>query len=272
MLVKYVYNTEMLPAEIIKHLWSDYRNTYQIRRRTLFTYDHYSQVSSEILQWYDTLTGLYHNSQMLTLEWDQNNNLIQEILYGYNYYSPGWNPQWKYEFDFDATQNITARNSFYFNYSLQQWDHMSMDDLFHDNSWTYSDLLLPYVIDMNSPEYFRHKLDSVVGYQAMGLAWERIQVGKYYYSLYQPIAVDVQQPLRHKVYPNPATTMVTFELPELDGRFRVGLYDLTGRQILHKEFSRQVSFSVCNLSPGVYIYRINGANGLVQTGKLVVGL
>jgi hypothetical protein len=299
----YSYNTAGLLAEIIYHQWSDFHNTYQIRRRTLFSYDQYGRVLTETLQWHDTLTGLFHNSDMITIEWDQSNNIIeeirlfyndsvpgwgpltkqefawdqnknmiQEIQSAFNLFSPGWNPQWKYEFDFDALENPAATRVLYFNDSLQQWDFLSADSLFYDNSWTNADMILPYFAEMNAPEYYRHKLDSVVGYQVHGLLWDHYKLNRNYYSLHQPIGVPQYHPLQHKVYPNPARDMVHIELSETEGRHRIGLYDLTGRQILQQEFCRHVSLSVGDLSPGVYIYRISGANGSVQSGRLVVGL
>jgi len=299
----YVYNMTGLPVEIINHGWSNEHNIYLPTQRTLLVYDTTGLLLSETLQKYDTLAGVYMNHLMVSLEWDtysrlieeiqwvyntslpawipltkkefgwdQNNNLVSEAESAFQLYSMGWDPLWKKEFGFDASNNLSAIHHLDYNQTLQQWVLLNSDLRFHDNSWPMTDLLLPYMTTMNSPDGFRHKLDSIVGFDVDGMVWERRQVSSFYYSLHQTNHVSMHQPIQHKVFPNPAKNTVTFETPETVEHCEVGLFDLTGRQIIIREFNKKVSLSVEDLSPGVYIYRITSSSGQMLSGRLVIGL
>lgn len=82
--------------------------------------------------------------------------------------------------------------------------------------------------------------------------------------------VDNQQWLSY--YPNPSDGLVHFE-GNLEGNLpgEFALYDVSGRIVTSSRLrSARVSFDYEFAEPGIYFFNLTGANGLEQTGKVVV--
>lgn len=83
-------------------------------------------------------------------------------------------------------------------------------------------------------------------------------------------------PTNIKFYPNPFTDHITFEFENLQTSsaqpLSFSLYDMQGRQI-RKEFYQGHSFTFFrkDLANGLYLFRIENQDGLIGTGKLVIG-
>jgi hypothetical protein len=72
-----------------------------------------------------------------------------------------------------------------------------------------------------------------------------------------------------KVYPNPATDAVTFELSEGSREARLELYNSSGkRETLQQLRSQKSEISLEKLRPGLYYYRVQTGRN-VYSGKLV---
>lgn len=69
------------------------------------------------------------------------------------------------------------------------------------------------------------------------------------------------------VYPNPASSIVSFKGKNLDS-YIMSLYNLEGRKVLEKSISEPVNIS--SLSKGMYIYLLSDDAGNKQQGKLVI--
>ncbi|MGL2965388.1 T9SS type A sorting domain-containing protein [Flavobacterium sp. XGLA_31] len=71
-----------------------------------------------------------------------------------------------------------------------------------------------------------------------------------------------------KVYPNPASSMVTISAEQLDS-YNVKVTDITGKVMLNKEFSGvENTVDVTNFSAGVYFFEVNSGNKS-QTIKII---
>lgn len=69
------------------------------------------------------------------------------------------------------------------------------------------------------------------------------------------------------VYPNPASSVVSFKGNNLDS-YTMSLYNLEGRKVLEKSISEPVNIS--SLAKGMYIYLLTNNAGNKQQGKLVI--
>lgn len=69
------------------------------------------------------------------------------------------------------------------------------------------------------------------------------------------------------VYPNPASSIVSFKGKNLDS-YTMSLYNLEGRKVLEKSISEPVNIS--SLAKGMYIYLLTDDAGNKQQGKLVI--
>lgn len=77
--------------------------------------------------------------------------------------------------------------------------------------------------------------------------------------------------VKFNVYPNPASEMITVLTTHNEQSF-ISMYDMTGREVLNQSISQaQSQFSVENLANGMYLYRIQDANGkLIKAEKIMV--
>jgi hypothetical protein len=72
-----------------------------------------------------------------------------------------------------------------------------------------------------------------------------------------------------KIYPNPATDAVTFDLNNETAKATVELFDLQGRRLVTEEFSGSLRLPVNHFSKGLYVYKIH-YNGKIQNGKIII--
>jgi hypothetical protein len=72
------------------------------------------------------------------------------------------------------------------------------------------------------------------------------------------------------VYPNPATHLANFYLPQ--GATEIMVFDSTGVEIFQAEhgFSNDYSLNVSGWKPGIYFYRIKNNGETVTRGKLLI--
>lgn len=71
------------------------------------------------------------------------------------------------------------------------------------------------------------------------------------------------------VYPNPATTTVTFSFPDEINNASVGIYSVLGQKVMDKKITVQnPNLSVESLKSGLYFYTFD-ADGLHKTGKII---
>jgi hypothetical protein len=100
---------------------------------------------------------------------------------------------------------------------------------------------------------------------------------------YDSVLVDVQictgikvisAPLNHlvRVHPNPANNSITFEFSTINSKTEISIYDIFGKEIMHKDFSDKKTFTlnISALSGGLYFYKVyNTASGKTESGKFI---
>ncbi len=87
---------------------------------------------------------------------------------------------------------------------------------------------------------------------------------------------DAQTHVKHRIYPNPAMTTLTFEYETNEpGKVNIAVYDLTGKKltVVMDEYQpagrNTIEWNTENLPEGVYIYRIIFGDLPAVSGKLV---
>lgn len=76
-----------------------------------------------------------------------------------------------------------------------------------------------------------------------------------------------------KVYPNPATTKINFEVQgNNEGTYEIIIYNFLGKRINDlKNINTTTSLDLSNYYSGIYIYQLRDASGtLVESGKFNV--
>jgi len=75
-----------------------------------------------------------------------------------------------------------------------------------------------------------------------------------------------------RFYPNPATTVIHFELQKMQPGITIEVYNLLGRK-MHEQpnLSERTSINLTDFSRGVYVYRLRDKSGRVlESGKFQV--
>lgn len=75
-----------------------------------------------------------------------------------------------------------------------------------------------------------------------------------------------------KVFPNPTSSTLSFELPSVVENAEIILVDVSGQVVAKQSLKDQRStrMDVKSLATGIYIYRISTSTGIVQSGTVVV--
>jgi hypothetical protein len=85
-----------------------------------------------------------------------------------------------------------------------------------------------------------------------------------------PIIRNPDAPI--SVYPNPATTNVTFSLSTVQNAAVIQLYNYKGEVVLVKEKVGNgiYNFDTQAIEPGIYYYRVVEGGSILSTGKLMI--
>jgi hypothetical protein len=88
-----------------------------------------------------------------------------------------------------------------------------------------------------------------------------------------PSPVTNIQDANNFIYPNPATDRITIVMENRKSDLTFDLFDLTGKQVLHRVFcvscEAVVTFSESGIGPGAYIYKM-ATSGNIINGKLLI--
>ncbi len=105
-------------------------------------------------------------------------------------------------------------------------------------------------------------LDSVVMGLPNGSLFSLFFCGKYVPPTPIPTSLQVA------VYPNPFHDILNVMLNE-NRTAEIVIYDITGRKIFAKAFTRSALINISNIADGVYVYKITSEKNILKTGKLI---
>ena len=83
-----------------------------------------------------------------------------------------------------------------------------------------------------------------------------------------PVNIVEQEEMEIKVYPNPASTLLTVVLPDNRSMANCRIFDAFGRMV-ESRLGDGNTLNVNHLSPGLYILRMTDSEGRVFTQKFV---
>lgn len=73
-----------------------------------------------------------------------------------------------------------------------------------------------------------------------------------------------------KVYPNPVSDLVKFEMENRNDNMKLSVFDNTGREVITETFnSNTIELSMGTLPTGVYSYRVGNAGKLLGSGSFI---
>jgi hypothetical protein len=73
-----------------------------------------------------------------------------------------------------------------------------------------------------------------------------------------------------KVYPNPVSDFVKFEVENAEKNLEVSIYDNSGRRVEQVNFSgNSTEVNLSSFAPGIYTYKLTGENNLFGSGSFI---
>jgi len=89
-----------------------------------------------------------------------------------------------------------------------------------------------------------------------------------YYSPITGTEEVVEQPRQVLVYPNPVKDKLHFVFG-LYSDLTISIYDASGREMISEMYHRSPTLDLSGFRKGLYLYRITGAKGLIEKGKII---
>jgi hypothetical protein len=89
-----------------------------------------------------------------------------------------------------------------------------------------------------------------------------------YYSPITGTEEVVEQPRQVLVYPNPVKDKLHFVFG-LYSNLTISIYDASGREMISETYHRSPTLDLSGFKKGLYLYRITGARGLIENGKII---
>ena len=153
--------------------------------------------------------------------------------------------------------------------STSQWVGYYKDEYTYDLAFAISDLILPPfdLIEIFHLDVIANKPIDWIVYYFSNNTWVEHMERTYYFS---ENAVDVSDLMEAgiKVFPNPATDFIAFDMDNSSATATIEMFDLQGRKVLYQVVNDK-NISVSHLAKGLYMYKIQN-NDRVYNGKIVV--
>jgi len=181
-----------------------------------------------------------------------------------------WVSNLKSEYLYDSYENINQILSYDWEEEIREWNPKWKEDLNHDNSYSFSDLILPYPF-WDVSKFFTHQLLSWGTYEWTDekVDWDYLMQTNYHYTEINVNSIVEVESDFCRVYPNPIVSYLFVESCEKSNQFVFELFNCYGLQIISMGFSNELVINLKKLNCGYYFYQIKSVNGIKQSGKLI---
>ncbi|MFA5418083.1 MAG: T9SS type A sorting domain-containing protein [Bacteroidales bacterium] len=247
----YSYNDAGLQESLTFRNWSVQDNSWYDYYIENYTYDNQGRLTNTLVLIYNSNIQQVRNAQNYHTDYLEGSKT--ETFQTWDYSSELW-------------INVTREYTSYIAEDLI--DTLRMDEWdSNEQQWQPDDL---------SVNKFDNRLNVVenatYGFGYLGMQqWSRID---YFWSPFIPNAIPETKTNALVVYPNPASTQVSFVLPEIQlktgNQIPIKILDLSSRQIAEIQVNSGNAVWDCStVKPGMYVYSTL-LNGQKITGKIVV--
>lgn len=281
----YTYNTngeitELIFQEFVNGQWeNNYKSVYHYNNNDLFY----------LWERFQYINGGLDTVSMADLAYDSNDRLILNI---FSLYYPGYwlkvtkdeyeypavgqevhkmstfgNNVWTYdnktETSFDQVNNLTFRTYSLWNVNSQSWDTSVEYEYNYDNNFPYAVLATNLKERDCQHELVTSTVDTYINGQ-LRLHHDLI----YYWSnlMTSLTNLDIQSDLH--VFPNPASDILSFDLPDSNKPSSIELFNATGKRIISTQLSDN-RLTVSDLPSGFYSFLIKQSNK-AYSGKVMI--
>jgi len=249
-----------------------------------YYYDTNGNISAYILYYWDFWLGVpdWVNNMKTEYIYDIKGNLTKYIVDWW--FENQWYTSDKSEFTYDTNGNMTQNVDYWWDPYENQWINTMKNEFTYNDSYSFSDLILPYFYkDSNFEIIYIHQMlnDGVGKIFNMGeLFFNHMMTNRakydwnsnlndwaitdnyaFSYSEQDILSVSESNVEQFKIYPNPVSNVLTIK-SEIETIEKVQIYSVLGKKI--KEINMDFeNISTEDLSKGIYLLRIYSEKGMM---------
>ncbi|WP_321368279.1 T9SS type A sorting domain-containing protein [uncultured Draconibacterium sp.] len=215
------------------------------------------------------------------LEYNGTGDIRIQRNYSWNNSQNEWilDKQWEREYEEDENRILSVYGELT-NYFEQMYygtrDSLIYDsnyDLIYNTYYAWDDDLKGWkgVYKREQSWVQEHRMDTTTYYLWNEVSWDWTPTSRhiYFYSEAETAVETVENEIDIRVYPNPATQNVTFDIDSDARESWMDLYDMNGKLMLTKNLLQGKTVSVDQLNPGLYFWRVVQADQ-IYNGKLII--
>ncbi|MBN2775673.1 MAG: T9SS type A sorting domain-containing protein, partial [Prolixibacteraceae bacterium] len=266
---EYTYNGNGdVTQEIISSLnYMTFSLTYS--GKDVYTYN--ASGDNTLVQSYDwdAGTGSWINSSKEEYTFNGSHYQLTYKYYTWSNDPQSWVASEMEEYTYDVHGNLTSM-VFYDGINGNEWIQNSKTEVTYNTSYSGSQILYPYIYSyFDALENIGNMVTVVTDSRWENNQWVFDTKANYYYSSVNVTEAPLNREQILSVYPNPTNNFINIETGGNDLHV-VSLYNLTGEQIMKKQFSSKIRLQVENLSHGIYLLKIESENAPAQVEKVVI--
>ncbi|MCD4725686.1 MAG: T9SS type A sorting domain-containing protein, partial [Bacteroidales bacterium] len=267
---EYSYDATGNLTEILSYYWNESTSQWVVGWKEECSYDAAGNLTESLAYDWEESTSLWVVDWKDEYSYDATGNLTEILSYYWNESTSQWVACWKDEYSYDAAGNLTEYLSYDWNESISQWVVDWKQEYTYNNSYSFDELLLPYYDDFFIL-HFRHMLTESISYYWDDFVnqWILDYKGTFFYSEKNINNISDLSVMDIKIYPNPATEFVVFDVNSTSKTAIVEIFDINGKKVLHQELSDNKQISVSHLNRGLYMYKLIH-NSTIYSGKIMI--
>ncbi len=222
--------------------------------QNLFSYSPEGLMIEDEFQFYDEVSTSWAPSNLVTYTYNSSNQLESMLYSSYDDVLLSYYPMDQTNYIHDNYGNVVQEVSIDPN---DPFNPFFRQNYVFDNAFAYSDLILPYYIVQEIPDFFTHKLLNLNVESWDGVQWNVESNADLFYSQ-QVVSVISEALQSHEIiiYPNPASSQLTIKTS--GSNLPAMLFDSNGSCIQRQKISGIEQVDISTLSSGVYHWLING--------------
>lgn len=245
--IEYQYNSSDVVIETATYAWMSNSNTWEYLKLQQTELDSSDNGSETVDYYWSVLDSVWVNDLKEERVYDEFDNEVQSISYVWNSYSDTWIATTRYQYSYNTVGHKTNYAKFDWIIEMNDWvGDWQNDDYRYDNN----DNLLEY---------------SVSNWTLSANNWVNNQRKLFYYSE-EVITTNSLTKLdeKLKVYPNPSSDAIAFNLESNSTKAVLNLYSLNGTIVLSTLIGSDERVSIKHLVSGLYFYEVADNTGIFK--------
>jgi len=244
---EYTYNANANIIQSIEYNWDEAINQWVTYTKDEYVYDANGKLTQSFKKYWDEINNEWFTFNKDDYTYDDNENMTQKLAYYWDVTANQWVESYKDEYIFDAYENVIQYLYSNWDKTASQWVADFKNESTYNNSYSFSDLILPYFYsDLTLPltftrgdanMFFNHMLTGLILYVWHETSSDWLTDGRItsYYSEQYINSVSEINGVELNAYPNPFSSYVSFNISGYNDKIMLNLFDIQGRKVLSKE-------------------------------------